>query len=91
MKFDKLINLYLESLAGSQGGGHNDRMKNKTYTMAQKNQFLNYFDVWKTGKDMFRHWPETGLSWEEVEFCMLNFDPLCKELNLEPVWAGGSI
>jgi len=55
--------------------------------MTQKNQFLNYFEVWKTGKDMFRHWPKTGLSWEEVEFCMLNFDPLCKELNLEPVWA----
>ena len=62
-------------------------MKNKTYTMAQKNQFLNYFEVWKTGKDMFRHWPKTGLSWEEVEFCMLNFVPLCKELNLDPVWA----
>jgi hypothetical protein len=62
-------------------------MKNKNYNQVQKDQFVKYFQVWKTGKDMFKNWPLTGLSWKEAEFCMLNFDGLCEELNLEPIWA----
>ena len=44
MKFDKLTNLYLESLAGSSGSSHNPSMKNN---LTEDNIIFNLNEAYK--------------------------------------------
>ncbi|NDB82709.1 MAG: hypothetical protein EB127_08210 [Alphaproteobacteria bacterium] len=47
MKFDKLVNLYLENIAGSPGSGHNHRMKNKE----MMNSVRKHVNNWVAGAE----------------------------------------
>ena len=49
MKFDKLANLYLESIAGSPESSHNRGMENKEYNVVEElNRFQDFVNWART-------------------------------------------
>jgi hypothetical protein len=70
MKFDKLVNLYLETVAGSFEGSHNQGMQNKI-TAGEMSELVDgaLIDVDEdiTLDDMYRMYGDEGISKEIID------------------------